>query len=246
MWKTTTKILKYQMFGDVKCINRCSWKCHQPPVFINRMAFMSTTTPTGGNEQITLCGSDSNSITGSDTVRKRPFAILGVQQIAIGYEDRRALHHLWYTIFGLQPTVQNITIASENVCEDIIRLGGTTEATAIEIDLMTPLDMNKSPKVHVPPLNHIGLWVDDIHAAVDWMTQQGVRFTPGGIRKGAAGYDVTFIHPKGNDTHPISGNGILIELVQAPPHVVHGMKQINEAPPHVPQEMKLSDTEVPT
>ncbi len=31
-----------------------------------------------------------------------------------------------------------------------------------------------------------------------------MRFTPGGIRKGAAGYDVCFIHPKGNDATPLS------------------------------------------
>lgn len=47
-----------------------------------------------------------------------------------------------------------------------------------------------------PPLNHIGLWIDDLEAAVKWLTAAGVRFTPGGIRKGAAGYNVTFIHPK--------------------------------------------------
>ena len=52
------------------------------------------------------------------------------------------------------------------------------------------------------------------------MTAQGVRFTPGGIRKGAAGYDVSFIHPKGNDEFPLGGEGVLIELVQAPPEVI--------------------------
>jgi lactoylglutathione lyase len=86
-------------------------------------------------------------------------------------------------------------------------------------------------QVHKPPLNHIGLWVDDLALAVEWMKQQGVRFTPGGIRKGAAGYDVTFIHPKAaaapseNDCDPpvpdsISGNGVLVELVQAPPEII--------------------------
>ena len=65
-------------------------------------------------------------------------------------------------------------------------------------------------------MNHIGLWVDDLPAAVQSMKEQGVRFAPGGIRKGASGYDVTFIHPKGNDEYPIGGCGVLIELVQAP------------------------------
>lgn len=169
------------------------------------VATMSTTTDIGSSN--------------NNNNNKRPFTILGVQQIAIGHDDRAALNHLWYNIFGLQPSVQNIRMENENVCEDIVRLGGIDEATCIEIDLMTPLDINKSPKVHVPPLNHIGLWVDDIHKAVEWMTQQGVRFTPGGIRPGAAGYNVTFIHPRGNETSPIGGNGILIELVQAPDHI---------------------------
>ena len=46
--------------------------------------------------------------------------------------------------------------------------------------------------------------------------EKGVRFTPGGIRKGASGHNVTFIHPKGNEEYPIGGAGVLIELVQAP------------------------------
>jgi lactoylglutathione lyase len=62
--------------------------------------------------------------------------------------------------------------------------------------------------------------VDDLRAAVDYLTKQGVRFTPGGIRRGAGGHDVCFIHPKGNEESPIGGQGTLIELVQAPPEVI--------------------------
>ena len=85
------------------------------------------------------------------------------------------------------------------------------------------LDCLYSIKVHVPPLNHIGLWVDDLPEAVKWMERNGVRFTPGGIRKGAAGHDVTFIHPKGNEQSPIGGGGVLIELVQAPEEVIEAL-----------------------
>ena len=35
-----------------------------------------------------------------------------------------------------------------------------------------------------------------------------------------AGFDVTFIHPKGSAEAPLSGEGVLIELVQAPPAVI--------------------------
>ena len=84
---------------------------------------------------------------------------------------------------------------------------------------MQPLNLNNKPRVDTPALNHIGLWVDDLTAAVDWLTLKGVRFAPGGIRKGAGGFDICFIHPKSNEEFPISGEGVLIELVQAPPEV---------------------------
>jgi lactoylglutathione lyase len=115
----------------------------------------------------------------------------------------------------------------ENVDEDILKLG--VGPFAVEIDLMQPIDENKAPKVHVPPLNHLGLWVDNLEACVDYLQQQGVRFAPGGIRKGAAGYNVTFIHPKGNDAAPLSGEGVLIELVQAPEEVIQAFDTIANA-----------------
>ena len=147
----------------------------------------------------------------------KPFRILGVQQIAIGGPDKQRLRALWIDIFGLQ--VKSTFVSErENVDEDICALG--QGAHAVEVDLMQPLDPAKKPAVHTTPLNHVGLWVDDLPKAVERLGAQGVRFAPGGIRKGAAGYDITFLHPKGNDEFPISGEGVLIELVQAPPEVI--------------------------
>ena len=142
----------------------------------------------------------------------RPFKVLGVQQIAIGGPSKAALRGLWVDLLGVVST-GSYRSERENVDEDILALGG------IEIDLMQPIDPTKSPRVHEPPLNHIGLWVDDLPAAVAWLGAQGVRFTPGGIRKGAAGHDVCFIHPKADATSQRSGEGVLIELVQAPPEM---------------------------
>ncbi|MGI9645964.1 MAG: VOC family protein [Ilumatobacteraceae bacterium] len=150
----------------------------------------------------------------------RPFRVLGVQQVAVGGLDKLALSELWTGLFGITK-VGDYVSESENVDEDILRLGDGPHA--VEIDLMQPLDPDRSPKVHVPTLNHIGLWIDDLPAAVDWLTAQGMRFTPGGIRRGASGYDVCFVHPKGNDDAPRSGEGVLIELVQAPPEVVDAL-----------------------
>lgn len=155
----------------------------------------------------------------------RPFQILGLQQVAIGSTDAKSLQELWMNVFGLEK-IGDFISEKENVSEDIVKLGHDENGSvSVEIDLMCPLDEEKSPKVHKPPLNHIGLWVDDLKTAVEWMEQNGVRFTPGGIRKGAAGYDITFIHPKGNETSPIGGCGVLIELVQAPDEVIEKLKK---------------------
>jgi lactoylglutathione lyase len=150
----------------------------------------------------------------------RPFRVLGVQQIAIGGPSKAALRGLWVELFGLAQT-GTFRSERENVDEDILAVG--QGAATVEIDLMEPIDPAKSPKVHDPRLNHLGLWIDDLPAAVAWLTEQGVRFTPGGIRKGAAGHDVCFIHPKGNDAAPRSGEGVLIELVQAPPALIEAL-----------------------
>ena len=147
----------------------------------------------------------------------RPFHVLGIQQIAIGGLDKSALSGLWTGLFGVAKVGDYIS-ESENVDEDILQLGSGPHA--VEIDLMQPLDPEVSPKVHVPTLNHVGLWIDDLAAAVEWLTEQGMRFTPGGIRKGASGHDVCFMHPKGNEATPRSGEGVLIELVQAPADVI--------------------------
>ena len=147
----------------------------------------------------------------------RPFKVLGVQQIAIGGPDKQRLRRLWVDVFGLEVT-GTFRSERENVDEDICALG--SGPLRVEVDLMQPLDPDKKPAVHATPLNHVGLWIDDLPTAVQWLGEQGVRFAPGGIRKGAAGFDICFIHPKGNEESPIGGEGVLIELVQAPPEVV--------------------------
>jgi lactoylglutathione lyase len=148
---------------------------------------------------------------------QRPFKILGIQQIAIGGASKERLRTLWVDMFGLAVT-GNFASERENVDEDICAMG--KGPYKVEVDLMQPMDPEKKPAVHTTPLNHVGLWVDDLPKAVEWLAAKGVRFAPGGIRKGAAGYDITFLHPKASDEFPIAGEGVLIELVQAPPDVI--------------------------
>jgi lactoylglutathione lyase len=154
---------------------------------------------------------------------ERPFKVLGIQQIAIGGPDKSRLRELWVDKLGLAVT-GTFKSERENVDEDICAMGAGP--FTVEVDLMQPIDPEKKPAVHTTPLNHVGLWIDDLPAAVDWLTGQGVRFAPGGIRKGAAGHDICFLHPKSNEAFPIAGEGVLIELVQAPPEVITALNSL--------------------
>lgn len=158
----------------------------------------------------------------------RPFRVLGVQQIAIGGPDKQRLRRLWVDLFGLEVT-GTFRSERENVDEDICALG--SGPFKVEVDLMEPLDPEQKPAVHATPLNHVGLWIDDLPKAVEWLSAQGLRFAPGGIRRGGAGFDICFVHPKGNEAFPVGGEGVLIELVQAPPEVVQAFAAL-AAQPH--------------
>ena len=157
----------------------------------------------------------------------RPFKVLGIQQIAIGGPSKARLRTLWVDMLGLEVT-GNFVSERENVDEDICAMGAG--AFKVEVDLMQPLDPDKKPAVHTTPLNHVGLWIDDLPQAVQWLTAQGVRFAPGGIRQGAAGFDICFLHPKASDEFPISGEGVLVELVQAPAEVVKAFAALQAQP----------------
>jgi len=150
----------------------------------------------------------------------RPFKILGIQQIAIGGEDKQKLAKFWVDIMGLT-FVKSFTSERENVDEDVLCIGEGSHA--VEVDIMQPFDLEKKPRVDQLKLNHIGLWIDDLQKAVEWLTAQGVRFAPGGIRKGASGHEICFIHPKENDEFPLCSEGVLVELVQAPKEVIEAL-----------------------
>ena len=153
----------------------------------------------------------------------RPFKVLGIQQIAVGALDKHRLRTLWVDTLGLK-LVGDYQSVFENVDEDIAEVG--CGPLKVEVDLMQPLDPGKKPSVQSPSLNHVGLWIDDLPAAVAWLQARGVRFTPGGIRKGASGFDICFIHPKANEESPIGGEGVLIELVQTPPEVREAFERL--------------------
>ena len=147
----------------------------------------------------------------------RPFKVLGVQQVAIGNKSKNELAKFWGDILGLNK-VHSFKSERENVDEDVYEIG--SGIAKVELDLMAPLDENKAPKVHIPPLNHVGLWIDDLPKCVQFLESKGVKII-GGIRKGASGFDITFVHPK-------SSCGVLLELVQAPKDLIEKIDSENK------------------
>ena len=132
-------------------------------------------------------------------MNERPFKVLGIQQIAVGNLDKDRLRTLWVDTLGLQLD-GNYRSEKENVDEDIAFLGDG--AHRVEVDLMQPVNPESTPRVHTPPLNHVGLWVDNLPMAVEWLTARGMRFAPGGIRKGASGFDIRATIPRSRSRRP--------------------------------------------
>mmetsp|Transcript_12775 Transcript_12775/g.17579 ORF Transcript_12775/g.17579 Transcript_12775/m.17579 type:complete len:111 (+) Transcript_12775:91-423(+) len=97
----------------------------------------------------------------------RQFRVLGLQQVAIGGLDKNALADFWVGHLGLNKE-NSFVSEKENVDEDVLTMGKGLLGT-IEVDLMAPLDPEKKPAVHKPALNHIGLWVDDLEKAVEYL-----------------------------------------------------------------------------
>ena len=67
----------------------------------------------------------------------RPFAVLGLQQIAVGARSKAALRKLWIDLLGLRPKGR-FRSESENVDEDIAEVGHGP--LPVEVDLMGPID----------------------------------------------------------------------------------------------------------
>jgi len=174
----TASILKAAMIRGRLCIRYRATKSITPRIlpslFNQRIPFTLSKS---------FASSTTTSTSATNQYHTRPFKILGLQQVAIGSLNKSSLSHLWTNILGVTK-IGAYKSTKENVDENILLLGkeeNDNPLSTVEIDLMTPLDETKSPKVHIPPLNHIGLWVDDLPKAVKWMQSVGVRFTPGGV-----------------------------------------------------------------
>lgn len=149
----------------------------------------------------------------------RPFRVLGIQQVSVAGKDVKELLNFWSDVMELGDPTGTTRSKRDNVHAKMIPIGGgaavAKHGCMTLLSCIEPLDLEAKPKVHTKPLHHIGLWVDDLESCVSFLKSQNVRFVGQGIYRGAMGYDVAFIHPKPILSAPVSGCGVLIQLVQA-------------------------------
>jgi lactoylglutathione lyase len=149
--------------------------------------------------------------------------VLGIQQVSVAGPPNAAyqMRHFWGDLMELGPPVHTYQSAHENVHSEVVPLGPKTKAQT-RLSMITALDETKKPKIQARALHHVGLWVDDLPQCVEWLQGKGVNFILDSKSKkpirspGPMGWDVAFINPKTSPEFPISGCGVLIQLVQAP------------------------------
>ncbi len=149
---------------------------------------------------------------------ERPFRVLGLQQIAIGGLDKGALTGLWTGLLGVEK-VGDYVSESENVDEDILRLGDGPHA--VEIDLMQPLDPERSPegaRADAQPRRCVDRRPRGLRRLADASRACGSRRV-GSARVRRATTCASSIR-RATTTRPAAAKGVLIELVQAPPDVI--------------------------
>ena len=66
-------------------------------------------------------------------MNKRPFKVLGIQQIAVGALDKSRLRKLWVDALGLE-LAGSFQSASENVDEDITQTGSGPFKVEVDLD----------------------------------------------------------------------------------------------------------------
>jgi methylmalonyl-CoA/ethylmalonyl-CoA epimerase len=114
--------------------------------------------------------------------------------------------------FGLA-VVAVETNPAQGVREAMLKISSSDVATPSSyVQLLEPLGpdtpVGKFLARRGEGIHHIGYGVEDVAAAMEILTQQGIRVLDERPRHGSLGASIAFIHPK-------DLNGVLTELVQA-------------------------------
>ena len=134
-----------------------------------------------------------------------------LDHVGIAVADLAAALAFYRDALGLEVEAPE-EVASQRVRAHLMPVG----ASGLELLEPTAPDspIAKFNEKRGPGLHHITLRVDDIHAALAHVKSRGVRLIDERPRPGAGGSLIAFIHPS-------SAHGVLVELKQAAPGIVH-------------------------
>jgi methylmalonyl-CoA/ethylmalonyl-CoA epimerase len=142
-----------------------------------------------------------------------PIQLTRIDHVGIAVVDLDAAVSHYCTTFGLV-VVTAETNSEQGVREVMLKL---PSAPAVEppnsyVQLLSPLGddtpVGRFLARRGEGIHHIGYAVDDVAAAMQTLTAQGIRVLDERPRHGSLGASIAFVHPK-------DLNGALTELVQA-------------------------------
>lgn len=133
--------------------------------------------------------------------------ILGLDHIGVTVQDPRARLPVWADVLGLSLSGVD-SVPTEGVRVWFLDLGSGSRIELLEATDPTGT-IAKSIEKRGEGLHHICFRVEDLEAIVARLVEKGLVPLGGGIRPGAHGSRVVFLHPK--DT-----GGVLLELAEHP------------------------------
>lgn len=127
-----------------------------------------------------------------------------VEHIGIAVKDLNSVNEIYTKLFQKDP-YKSESVDLEGVDTSFFKLG----ETKIEFLSATNEDsaIAKFIEKRGEGIHHIAFEVEDIHAELERLQEEGFTFTRPQVSKGADNKLVCFIHPK-------SANGVLVELCQ--------------------------------
>ncbi len=127
-----------------------------------------------------------------------------LEHIGIAVKDLEKSNALFEQLFG-KPPYKEEEVASEHVKTSFFKSGESKiellEATAPESAIAKYIE-KRGEGIH-----HIAFEVEDIHAEMERLREQGYQLLNAAPKRGADNKLVCFLHPK-------SANGVLVELCQ--------------------------------
>ena len=151
---------------------------------------------------------------------ERPFRVLGVQQIAVGGADKAALRTLWVDCLGLEVDRRHFRSERENVDEDICAVGSGLARGRGRPDA-ADRSRRASRRSTRRRSTTSACGSTTCAAAVAWLDGAAACASrPAASARARRATTSASSIPRPNDEFPIAGEGVLIELVQAPPEVI--------------------------